>query len=80
MIPLVGPQHYRIIYACMDGLKLYIKMSPCHKIVPENEATPHGIAGFLLSDPLVEDPEDRRETRWWQEYVDHRGYGHCSLQ
>lgn len=80
MVSLVGPQHYRFIYACMDGSKLYIKMSPCHKIVPENEATLHGIAGVLLSDPLVEDPEHRRETPWWQEYVDHRGYDHCSLQ
>ncbi|KAL3446803.1 hypothetical protein BJX65DRAFT_278657 [Aspergillus insuetus] len=32
MVSLVGPCHARIIYACMDGTRLSIRMSACHEI------------------------------------------------
>lgn len=56
MVSLVGPNHARLIYACMDGLKLCIRMSVCREILPENEETLHYIASILLSSPLHESP------------------------
>ncbi|OJI98032.1 hypothetical protein ASPVEDRAFT_147312 [Aspergillus versicolor CBS 583.65] len=54
MASLVGPQHVRIIYACMNGLELCIRASACHKIIPETEIMVHNIGSVLLSMPLQE--------------------------
>lgn len=54
MVSLVGPQHARAIYACMDGLKLCIRMSRCYMIRTDSEEMLHNIAGVLLSSPLTE--------------------------
>ncbi|KAL2824359.1 hypothetical protein BDW59DRAFT_180241 [Aspergillus cavernicola] len=54
MVSLIGPQHVRVIYACMDGSKLFIRISGFHKIQPTDEMIMRNIAGVLLSRPLVE--------------------------
>jgi hypothetical protein len=61
MVSLVGPQHVRVIYACMDGMRLSIRMSACHIIQPTDEGVIHNIAGVLLSEPLVESTEQDQE-------------------
>ncbi|KAL2862228.1 uncharacterized protein BJX67DRAFT_366843 [Aspergillus lucknowensis] len=54
MVSLIGPQHVRVIYACMDGLKLCVRMSELTRIEPTNELLFRNIASVLLSIPLVE--------------------------
>ncbi|KAJ0417199.1 hypothetical protein BJY00DRAFT_325778 [Aspergillus carlsbadensis] len=51
MVSLVGPRHVRIIYACMDGTRLSIRMSGCQEIQPTDNWMCN-IACVLLSDPL----------------------------
>ncbi|KAL3481969.1 hypothetical protein BJX99DRAFT_217896 [Aspergillus californicus] len=53
MVSLVGPHHVRIIYACMDGLRLSIRVSGCHEIQATDDMMSK-IAAVLLSSPLVE--------------------------
>ncbi|KAL4782565.1 hypothetical protein BJX76DRAFT_369111 [Aspergillus varians] len=54
MVSLIGPLHVRVIYACMDGSKLSIRISGFHKIQPTDEMVMRNIASVLLSRPLVE--------------------------
>lgn len=54
MVSLVGPQHARFIYACMDGMTLSIRMSQCRAMGTDSETVMRDIAGVLLSYPLEE--------------------------
>lgn len=54
MVSVVGPQHVRVIYACMDALTLSIKTSVCRDIGTDEETVMRYIAGIILSSPLVE--------------------------
>ncbi|KAL3457193.1 hypothetical protein BJX64DRAFT_20972 [Aspergillus heterothallicus] len=54
MVSLVGPQNVRVIYACIDGLRLCIMMSSLCVINPTDESIMLNIASVLLSQPPTE--------------------------
>ncbi|KAL2811729.1 hypothetical protein BDW59DRAFT_155481 [Aspergillus cavernicola] len=54
MVSLVGPHHVRVLYACMDGLRLVIRMSQLYDIDIDVDGLMNFIARVLLSHPLRE--------------------------
>lgn len=55
MVSLVGPQHGRIYYACMDGLEMVIRQSSLFSFEKRETAPWDFFARILLSNPLQED-------------------------
>ncbi|KAH8702028.1 hypothetical protein BGW36DRAFT_372069, partial [Talaromyces proteolyticus] len=58
MISLVGPQHARIYYACMDGSELIVRQSSLFSFEKRETAPLDYFARFLSSEPLKEDKKD----------------------
>lgn len=56
MVSIVGPQHARIFYACMDGLDLVIRQSQLYSIEKRYDTTLNFLSSLLLSSPLDEAP------------------------
>ncbi|KAK2755039.1 hypothetical protein FQN54_006567 [Arachnomyces sp. PD_36] len=54
MISLMGPQHARLSYACMDGKTLMILQSRLYSFEVEADAPSDFFARFILSRPLTE--------------------------
>ncbi|KAH8704990.1 hypothetical protein BGW36DRAFT_402663 [Talaromyces proteolyticus] len=54
MVSLVGPQHTRIYYACMDGQDVVIRQSPLYSLEKKDTTTLDYLASFLSSKRLEE--------------------------
>ncbi|QKX64284.1 uncharacterized protein TRUGW13939_11457 [Talaromyces rugulosus] len=59
MVSLVGPQHGRIYYACMDGFDVVIRQSPLFSFEKRETAPWDFFARILLSYPLHEGDKGR---------------------
>jgi hypothetical protein len=55
MVSVVGPQHARILYACMDGRDMVIRQSKLYSFEKRLAAPWDLFARILLSSPLLED-------------------------
>ena len=55
MVSIVGMQHARISYACMDGLKIVIRQSKKYNLLKKDEETLNFLSSILLSSPLEDD-------------------------
>ncbi|RDW76673.1 uncharacterized protein DSM5745_06665 [Aspergillus mulundensis] len=56
MASLVGPQHGRLYYACMDGLDIVIRQSKLYSFEKKDDALLNFFSCFLLSEPIARDP------------------------
>jgi hypothetical protein len=54
MVSLVGPQHARIYYACMDGSDVVVRQSRLYSFEKRETAPLDYFASFLASTPLEE--------------------------
>lgn len=54
MISLLGPQHGRLFYACMDGERLVIRQSKLCSFERKDTAPWDFLSRFILSRPLGE--------------------------
>lgn len=54
MVSVIGIQHARIFYACMDGLNVVIRQSRIWSLEKKDEEVLDFLAGMLLSAPLDE--------------------------
>jgi hypothetical protein len=59
MVSLVGPQHGRIYYACMDRFNVVIRQSPLFSFEKRETGPWDFFAKILLSYPLQEDNQGR---------------------
>ncbi|KAL3461858.1 hypothetical protein BJX64DRAFT_300011 [Aspergillus heterothallicus] len=54
MVSLIGPEHVRLIYACMNGTNLSLRSSALYRLSPSEEIIWRNIAGALLSYIVLE--------------------------
>ncbi|PCG94143.1 Hypothetical protein PENO1_080070 [Penicillium occitanis (nom. inval.)] len=55
LVYIVGLQHARISYACMDELKIVIRQSKKYNLLKKDEETLNFLSRILLSSPLEDD-------------------------
>lgn len=56
MVSVIGIQHARISYACMEVSKVVIRHSQTWSLENKDEVLLNFLAGILLSEPLDEAP------------------------
>lgn len=56
MVSIVGVQHARISYACMNGMEVVIRQSQLWSMKEKDEDLLNFLSSALLSIPLDEDP------------------------
>ncbi|KAL4900316.1 hypothetical protein BDW74DRAFT_182863 [Aspergillus multicolor] len=56
MVSLLGSQHERLYYACMDGLDIVIRQPKLYSFEKKNYALLDFFSCFLLSEPIAKDP------------------------